>query len=222
MDINKEFIEREKMERKAKDLVLASLIIVDSNLIKNNFINNDDKTKVINKMILARDIGWSFVVMNAANENASLSVMSKNDSEIWANESIERMEASTKEIMEAAIIGASLDEIETIKKNVLNARRDSRADYYSIDAVNGAVEEAKYVAISAIASSMIGVKKTWRNAGDDKVRKTHVEAGGQTVGYFDYFEVGGYYMQYPKDKTAPFKETANCRCGVEYSTRWSK
>lgn len=61
-------------------------------------------------------------------------------------------------------------------------------------------------------------KKTWHTMLDDKVRDTHEELEGQTIGIDDYFYVGNSQMRFPHDwESSPDpKEVVNCRCAVEY------
>jgi len=58
--------------------------------------------------------------------------------------------------------------------------------------------------------------KIWRTAGGSKERPSHKAANGQKVGINEYFKVGGHKMFLPSDPDAPWAETANCRCDVEY------
>lgn len=60
--------------------------------------------------------------------------------------------------------------------------------------------------------------KTWDSVNDNKVRDTHEEAHGQTVGIFDLFTVGESVMLFPGDSEngAEDKELINCRCSVSY------
>ena len=57
-------------------------------------------------------------------------------------------------------------------------------------------------------------EKEWLTMQDGRVRKTHQEADGQRVPIGDPFEVGGYLMMHPCDKSlgAHSKECINCRC----------
>ena len=60
--------------------------------------------------------------------------------------------------------------------------------------------------------------KRWNTIIDGRERPTHAEADGQEVEIHLPFEVGGYYMNYPKDDSfgAPPEEICNCRCSVTY------
>ena len=62
-------------------------------------------------------------------------------------------------------------------------------------------------------------KKTWLTMLDDKVRQTHNEVEGQTIGIDELFTVGDSLMKFPHDLSeAPNpKEVIGCRCAVEYS-----
>lgn len=61
-------------------------------------------------------------------------------------------------------------------------------------------------------------RKRWKTFGDNKVRRTHREASGQTVPIDQPFIVGGYQMMFPCDGSlgASVSEIANCRCTVQY------
>lgn len=59
-------------------------------------------------------------------------------------------------------------------------------------------------------------KKIWRTFGDERVRKTHRAVNGKEVGIFELFKVGDSEMRFPHDAMGSVKETANCRCHVEY------
>ena len=61
-------------------------------------------------------------------------------------------------------------------------------------------------------------KKTWLTMNDPKVRDTHEEIEGVTVGIDEKFIVGNSEMLFPHDWTSnpDPKEVINCRCAVEY------
>lgn len=61
-------------------------------------------------------------------------------------------------------------------------------------------------------------KKTWLTMLDPKVRDTHEEVEGQTIGIDESFVVGNSYMKFPHDlsESPDPKEVINCRCAVEY------
>lgn len=54
--------------------------------------------------------------------------------------------------------------------------------------------------------------KRWVTRRDHKVRHEHSAADGQTVPASEPFNVGGYPMMYPGDRSAPARLTVNCRC----------
>ena len=60
--------------------------------------------------------------------------------------------------------------------------------------------------------------KTWRTMNDPKVRDTHEEADGQTVGIDEPFIIGNSEMRFPHDwESDPDpREVINCRCAVDY------
>lgn len=221
VDIEQEFKEREELELLAIPLIFAAVLGIDKALINNGFVGQDAFDDARGKLFDARRLGWGFLERNAIDENVKLAIVAADDSDAWASQAVSRVIETSQDIIEKATEGADQFEAKKIAENVLKDRRKDRAEYYTVDAVNGSVEMGKAAAIATIASPQI-IKKTWRNAGDNRVRKTHVAAQGQTVYFYDSFTVGGFRLKYPKDPAAPLSETANCRCGVEYSVSWSK
>lgn len=61
-------------------------------------------------------------------------------------------------------------------------------------------------------ASKTGDDLRWVTMQDDKVRRTHRHAQGQTVRSDEPFYVGGYPMWFPGDPSAPEDLTINCRC----------
>lgn len=61
-------------------------------------------------------------------------------------------------------------------------------------------------------------RKVWLTMLDDKVRETHDEVEGQSVGIDEFFQVGNSELRFPQDwMMAPDpKEVINCRCAVDY------
>lgn len=60
--------------------------------------------------------------------------------------------------------------------------------------------------------------KTWHTALDEKVRFSHMEVEGVTIGIDELFDVGGSKMEFPLDSAhgASADQILNCRCSVEY------
>lgn len=61
-------------------------------------------------------------------------------------------------------------------------------------------------------------KKRWLTMLDDKVRQTHEEVEGATIGIDEVFHVGNSLMRFPHDlaESPDPKEVIGCRCAVEY------
>jgi len=51
--------------------------------------------------------------------------------------------------------------------------------------------------------------KTWLDSGDDRVRESHEEVHGETIGLDDYYNNG---LLYPGDPDGEAREIINCRC----------
>ncbi|MFK0273654.1 phage minor head protein [Ensifer sp. NPDC090286] len=61
------------------------------------------------------------------------------------------------------------------------------------------------------------VIKTWRSAGDNRVRHSHRHLNGKTVGLDETFQSpSGSILRYPGDPRAPISEISGCRCRLEY------
>ena len=73
-----------------------------------------------------------------------------------------------------------------------------------------------FAAASVLAESA-PVFKRWKNADDEKVRPTHVEAEDQVVKLDAPFTVGGAQLMYPGDPAGPDNEVINCRCTLVYT-----
>lgn len=60
--------------------------------------------------------------------------------------------------------------------------------------------------------------KKWLAILDERTRPTHANADGQEQPIELPFDVGGFYMMFPKDDSmgAPASEIINCRCSVAY------
>lgn len=105
---------------------------------------------------------------------------------------------------QAANLDRAIDTItETAVKRARTIARNQTAEFLaSTDFSTGMQVHQAGVALS----------KTWVTIGDDRVRRTHREANGQTQPMDGYFEVGGQQLEYPHDPSGSAKETANCRC----------
>lgn len=86
----------------------------------------------------------------------------------------------------------------------------------AIQAATAAVEGAK--ASVAAAAARFGVTRQWTSRTDGHTRPTHLAANGQVQSAGVPFEVGGSLLRYPGDPAGPVRETAGCRCRVQY--RW--
>lgn len=61
--------------------------------------------------------------------------------------------------------------------------------------------------------------KIWHTMRDNKVRETHSDIDGMTIGIFELFAVGDAEMRFPCDDEMAFdhpEELVNCRCTMEY------
>jgi SPP1 gp7 family putative phage head morphogenesis protein len=58
-------------------------------------------------------------------------------------------------------------------------------------------------------------KKRWRAANNNRTRKDHREANGQTVDIDKPFRVGGEKLMYPGDPAGSAKQIVKCRCTMQ-------
>lgn len=59
------------------------------------------------------------------------------------------------------------------------------------------------------------IKKTWCSAADERVRDSHLDVDGETVGIKELFSNG---LEYPGDPNGDSAETIMCRCAPAYET----
>lgn len=74
-----------------------------------------------------------------------------------------------------------------------------------------------------VAGNVSGVlfDKVWIGQNDGRERSSHIAMNGKKVAKDDKFEVGGYKMKYPCDRSsgAPAKEIVNCRCTYGFEAK---
>lgn len=83
----------------------------------------------------------------------------------------------------------------------------------SISLVTQAIEDAKDKTFDTAGRK---IKKTWHSLTDGRTRTAHLIANGQTRWAKNRFFVGGVWMRFPGDPTAPLHLTINCRCWMTY------
>lgn len=81
-------------------------------------------------------------------------------------------------------------------------KRDARTAVTGLDGV---------LTTAALAAEEVPYKQ-WVTRRDERVRHEHSAADGQRVPRDQPFEVGGYPMMHPGDRSAPARLTVNCRC----------
>lgn len=62
-------------------------------------------------------------------------------------------------------------------------------------------------------------QKVWVTMADPKVRQTHMDIDGMTIGIDELFDVGEAQMRFPCDEEMAYDfpgEVVNCRCHLEY------
>ncbi|WP_062214584.1 hypothetical protein [Streptomyces sp. NBRC 109706] len=80
--------------------------------------------------------------------------------------------------------------------------------------------EAQVTAMQAAADTAPGgTRKRWRSRGDDRTRRSHRAASGQTVPIDTPFRIGSASLQYPGDPSGPADEVLRCRCDMYLITQ---
>lgn len=98
---------------------------------------------------------------------------------------------------------------------LLELRGTTIARTETISALNQSNVEAMNQVIESGAVQQRDVTKTWHASLDSRVRDSHAELDGETVGVNDMFSNG---MAYPGDPSGGSEEVINCRCWLEIRT----
>lgn len=113
----------------------------------------------------------------------------------------------------AETIGKS---IVAYERRLLALRAETIARTETITALNAATYEAALQAVDSGAVLESQVRRVWRSAMDGRVRETHRDLNGETVGLRESFtSPSGASLRYPGDPNAPASEIINCRCWCE-------
>jgi len=100
--------------------------------------------------------------------------------------------------------------------SLLQLRGETIARTETLASLHAAQDEAFRQAVDTGAIAASDVRRAWHSAGDKRVRDTHAELNGESVGLNEPFVTStGVQLMYPCDPAAPIEETANCRCYVE-------
>lgn len=118
----------------------------------------------------------------------------------------------------------TIDKLITLyKSSLLKSRGNAIARTETIQSLNRAQHEALSQASDMGAVKQKDIQRVWDTAGDDRVRETHREMDGQSVGLDDPFKTpDGYSLMFPGDASlgADAAEVINCRCRVKMAINW--
>lgn len=109
--------------------------------------------------------------------------------------------------------------VDRYRDRALKARGDMIGREETLAALTRSEYEATRQALAQSNLPPGAAKKVWDTAGDDRVRHSHEEMDGQTVGIDEPFVTpSGARMMHPHDGSlgAPAKELIMCRCRVRY------
>lgn len=119
---------------------------------------------------------------------------------------------------------------ETIQKlitryraNVLKYRGEVIGRTEAIQSLNRSELEAVKQAVDMGATDPKHVRRIWDTAGDDRVRESHEQMDGQSVGLDEAFTFpDGSQAMFPGDTSlgAPAEETIQCRCRARLKVDW--
>ncbi|MBU1306335.1 MAG: phage head morphogenesis protein [Alphaproteobacteria bacterium] len=105
---------------------------------------------------------------------------------------------------------------------LLDLRGEMLARTETMAALGKSRDDAMKQAIHSGKVDATFVTKTWRSAGDGRVRHTHRALNATAVGYFEGFQSpSGAQLMFPGDTSAPIGETSGCRCTVEYKVDYT-
>lgn len=100
---------------------------------------------------------------------------------------------------------------------LLAHRAQTIARTEGLAALNAGRHEAYLQAIQAGKVRAEDVTRVWRDSADNRVRDTHRDLSGTSVGMYEHFvTTRGNRLLYPGDPNAPAEEIINCRCIVDY------
>lgn len=119
---------------------------------------------------------------------------------------------------EKPIAAADIEKIVTAYQNrAIRWRSENIARTETLRAVQAANFEAYQQAVESGKVAAQSVRKVWNSAHDKRVRHTHRELDGESVGLNERFvSSSGARLRYPLDPDAPLGETAQCRCSLTY------
>ncbi len=109
--------------------------------------------------------------------------------------------------------------------SLLQLRGENIARTETIAALNRSEWETVKQAAATGAIDASATQRIWDNAGDKRVRHSHDEMEGQSVGIDEPFKTpDGALLMYPGDTSldAPANETINCRCRARLKINWLK
>ena len=109
------------------------------------------------------------------------------------------------------------------KASLLQLRGETIARTETIQSLNRSQHEALLQASDMGAVKMSDVKREWDSAGDIRVRDSHREMDGQTVGLDEPFKTpDGHMLMFPGDASlgADAAEIINCRCRAKIKIDW--
>lgn len=105
------------------------------------------------------------------------------------------------------------------ERRLLQLRGETIGRIEAMTAIQKGKRHAYEQAVAAGKIKRESIKKTWRSAGDFKVRHTHNVLDGQSVGFDEAFvSPSGARMLHPMDASlgAGLDERAGCRCDCDY------
>lgn len=102
------------------------------------------------------------------------------------------------------------------ERRLLALRAETIARTEAMSALGAAQDEALRQAVESGSVQAFQIRRVWRSASDLRVRHTHRDLNGDSVGLDETFmSPSGATLRYPGDPSAPTSERVNCRCWLE-------
>ncbi|MFN3858114.1 MAG: phage minor head protein [Caulobacter sp.] len=103
------------------------------------------------------------------------------------------------------------------RNRLLQLRGETIGRTEALTSLQASKFEAMVQAVESGQVDEAAVRKSWRSAGDLRVRDTHRALHGDSVGLREPFRSpSGARLMFPGDPSAPVAETIQCRCDVNY------
>lgn len=114
-------------------------------------------------------------------------------------------------------LATRLKMVENYKNRVLKYRANVLGRTEAMTSLHKGQHDGYEQAIEAGQVEARYVRKTWQSAGDTRVRDSHADLNGTTVGFKESFRTKrGFYLRFTCDPRGDASEVIQCRCSTLY------